>query len=335
MKRSVRTFAAVLAVLLLLPGAAVVAKSKELNFALSGNPDSLDPQKTAGTLTFQTVKSIYDTLVEVDQTEKLVPALAESWSVSPDGLVWTFKLRPGVVFHNGQKLTSKDVKATFDRIKAKETAAPKAGEFAAISTIGVPNATTVVFTLSKPYAPFLGLLASGWAAILPSSLIEKGHDFAKKPVGTGPFVMKEWVRDSRIVLEKNKSYWIKGCPRVDRVVMNIIPERAVQVQGLMSGAVDAVEFVADFATSAKGYSVEAEIGHVTIVVDRGSGELVGAAMACPDASAAIHECVLAIRARVPIEVLADTIHAFPSTSRILNGLFDEAKNRLAAERPTA
>ena len=87
---------------------------------------------------------------------------------------------------------------------------------------------------------------------------------------------------------------------------------------------DAVEYVADFPKSPKGYSVEADLGHVTIVVDRVSRTLVGAAMACPDASAAIHECVLAIRARVELDVLADTIHAFPSTSRILNGLFAEA-----------
>ena len=88
--------------------------------------------------------------------------------------------------------------------------------------------------------------------------------------------------------------------------------------------IDAFECVAPFPTTAKGYSVEAETGHVTIVVDRGTRQLVGAAMACPDASAAIHECVLAIKARVPIDVLADTIHAFPSTSRIFNGLFAEA-----------
>jgi pyruvate/2-oxoglutarate dehydrogenase complex dihydrolipoamide dehydrogenase (E3) component len=91
-----------------------------------------------------------------------------------------------------------------------------------------------------------------------------------------------------------------------------------------------VEFVADFATSARGYGVQAKRGHVTIVVDRGSRTLVGAAMACPDASAAIHECVLAIKARTTIDVLADTIHAFPSTSRILNGLFADARRSLSA-----
>ena len=96
--------------------------------------------------------------------------------------------------------------------------------------------------------------------------------------------------------------------------------------------IDAFELVADYATSSKGYGIEAKVGHVTIVVDRASRELVGAAMACPDASAAIHECVLAIKARVPVDVLAETIHAFPSTSRILNGLFADARRELQKAR---
>jgi pyruvate/2-oxoglutarate dehydrogenase complex dihydrolipoamide dehydrogenase (E3) component len=92
--------------------------------------------------------------------------------------------------------------------------------------------------------------------------------------------------------------------------------------------IDAFEQVADFATSSRGYAVQAKLGHVTIVIDRTTRELVGAAMACPDATAAIHECVLAIRARVKVDVLAETIHAFPSTSRILNGLFADARREL-------
>jgi dihydrolipoamide dehydrogenase len=109
------------------------------------------------------------------------------------------------------------------------------------------------------------------------------------------------------------------------------PEAAfvgVSVEQAQADGIDAVEFFADFATSARGYGVQARRGHVTIVVDRGARTLIGAAMACPDASAAIHECVLAIKARTPIEVLADTIHAFPSTSRILNGLFADARRAL-------
>ena len=101
---------------------------------------------------------------------------------------------------------------------------------------------------------------------------------------------------------------------------------------------DAFELTVDYTKTAKGYSVEADTGHVTIVVDRATRELVGAAMACPDASAAIHEAVLAIKAHVPMDVLADTIHAFPSTSRIFNGLFHDAAQQLheeaAAARPS-
>ncbi|HET7473097.1 MAG TPA: NAD(P)/FAD-dependent oxidoreductase [Candidatus Limnocylindrales bacterium] len=92
--------------------------------------------------------------------------------------------------------------------------------------------------------------------------------------------------------------------------------------------VDAVEFVADFKTSSRGYALEETIGHVTLTFDRATTELIGAAIAAPDASAAIHECVVAIQAHVPVTVLAETIHAFPSTSRILNGLFADAAKAL-------
>jgi pyruvate/2-oxoglutarate dehydrogenase complex dihydrolipoamide dehydrogenase (E3) component len=100
-------------------------------------------------------------------------------------------------------------------------------------------------------------------------------------------------------------------------------------QALAAG-IDAFECWVPYPLTARGYAVEALTGHATIVVNRGTRELAGAAMACPDASAAIHECVLAIRARIPIDVLAETIHAFPSTSRLLNGLFAEALSTLGA-----
>ena len=114
------------------------------------------------------------------------------------------------------------------------------------------------------------------------------------------------------------------------------PEAAfvgVTVEAAREGGLDAFELVADFSVSSRGYGIEATLGHVTIVVDRASRQLVGAAVACPDASAAIHECVLAIQARVPVEVLAATIHAFPSTARIFNGLFADALREL--DRPGA
>ena len=213
-------------------------EARVLEFALQGNPDTLDPHKTSGTLTFQTLKSIYDTLVEPDPSGKLVPALAEKWEISSDGLTWTFTLRKGVKFHNGDILSSADVKATFERVMKEETASPKVKDYKAIAAIEAPNDSTVVFKLSQPNSPLLATLASGWSAILPKSLIDAGQDFANQPVGTGPFRFVEWVRDSRVVLEKNPEYWMKGLPKLDGVHINIIIEQTVAVQGLLSGQLD-------------------------------------------------------------------------------------------------
>jgi pyruvate/2-oxoglutarate dehydrogenase complex dihydrolipoamide dehydrogenase (E3) component len=114
------------------------------------------------------------------------------------------------------------------------------------------------------------------------------------------------------------------------------PEAAfvgVSLDDAREAGLDAFEQVGEFAKSTRGYAIEAKYGHVTIVVDRGTRELVGAAIACPDASAAIHECVLAIKAHVTIDVLAETIHAFPSTPRIFTGLFADALRELDRTRP--
>ena len=146
MKRSICFFVSL--ALTFLPGIAIMtnptpAEAKTLNFALAGNPDTLDPHKTSGTLTFQTLKSLYDTLAEPDMNGKIVPALAERWEISDDALVWTFYLKKDVVFHNGDKLTSKDVKATFERIMDKATGSPKAKEFKSIVGIETPDDFTV------------------------------------------------------------------------------------------------------------------------------------------------------------------------------------------------
>ncbi|MFP4376628.1 MAG: ABC transporter substrate-binding protein [Spirochaetales bacterium] len=216
---------------------------QELDFGLSGNPDTLDPHATSGTLTFQVIRSFYDTLVEPNREGVLVPALAESWDVSTDNMTWTFTLRDGVRFHNGDELSAADVKATFERLMSPEVASPKAAEFAAIEEIRTPDERTVVFELSRPAAPLLASMASGWGAILPASLIASGHEFATAPVGTGPFEFVEWVPDSRIVMEQFEDYWVADAPNLERVTINIIPENSVQVQALMSGELDAIDSV--------------------------------------------------------------------------------------------
>ncbi|TVQ39559.1 MAG: hypothetical protein EA384_05860 [Spirochaetaceae bacterium] len=214
-----------------------------LRFALSGNPDTLDPQATQGTLTFQVLRSVYDTLVEPDHDGRIVPALAESWQVSTDNLSWTFQLRRGVSFHNGDRLTAADVAATFARLLDPGLGSPHAKEFASLREIRTPDEYTVVFELDHPYSPLLSSLATGWSAILPRSLIAAQHDFAAHPVGTGPFRFEQWIRDNRIALLRNPDYWIPAVPIVERVHFNIITEVAVQVQGVLTGDLHIIDMV--------------------------------------------------------------------------------------------
>ncbi|MGQ0568489.1 MAG: ABC transporter substrate-binding protein [Armatimonadota bacterium] len=212
-------------------------------FALSGGPDTLDPQATSATLAFQVNKSLYDTLVEPDDDGRLVPGLAESWTVSSDGLTWTFKLRSGVRFHHGKTLDAGDVKATLERILDPATRSPKRSDFGAIRSVDVVDLLTVRVTLSERFAPFLASLGQGWGAVLPADLIARKQDFATKPVGTGPFTVAEWQRDSFIRLTRFDSYFIRGEPKLREVLIRFVPEAAVKVAGLLSGEFDAVDVV--------------------------------------------------------------------------------------------
>jgi peptide/nickel transport system substrate-binding protein len=169
LKRLIPVCAAAVLFFCALPAfAAGKTEDRPLRYSLAGNPDTLDPQKTSGTLTFQVTTSISDTLVEPDEKGRIVPALAESWTLSGDGRLWTFRLRRGVSFHDASPLTSKDVKASFLRIKNPATASPKAIEFACVREIRTPDEFTVEFVLDEPASPLLASLASGWSAILPA-----------------------------------------------------------------------------------------------------------------------------------------------------------------------
>ena len=214
-----------------------------LSFALSGGPDTLDPQRTAATLAFQVMKSLYDTLVEPDDHGVLVPGLSQSWTMSPDGKQWVFKLRPGVRFHTGKTLDAQDVVATFTRILDPKTASPKRADYAAVDRVEAVDPLTVRFVLKQAFAPFLAALGQGWGAILPQDMIASGNDFSSRPIGTGPFRLEEWTRDSFLRLGKFDGYFVRGQPELDGVTFRFVSEGPVKTAGLRTGEFDVVDAV--------------------------------------------------------------------------------------------
>jgi peptide/nickel transport system substrate-binding protein len=221
----------------------VESRGGRLVFALSGGPDTLDPQRTAATLAFQVMKSLYDTLVEPDDHGVLVPGLAESWAMTPDGKQWTFKIKPGVRFHTGKAADAQDVVATFTRILDPKTASPKRPDFAAIDRVEAVDSTAIRFVLKQPFAPFLAALGQGWGAILPRDAIASGHDFGKSPIGTGPFKLEEWSRDSFLRLGRFDGYFVKGAPVLDGVTFRFVSEAPIRTAGLLGGEFDVVDSV--------------------------------------------------------------------------------------------
>lgn len=217
--------------------------AQELTMAAAAQPETLDPQLTAATSSFQTTKSLYDTLVEVDPAGEIVPGLAESWEVAEDGLSITFRLRGGVSFHDGTAFDSADVAATLARLQDEATASPKASEFASIVAVETPDAQTAVLRLSDPSPALLASLASGWGAMLPSEKIAEGYDFGNVPVGTGPFTLAEWVRDSYLRLERFEGYY-RGAVPLRSVTIRFVQDSAVQLQGLLTGDFDIIDTVA-------------------------------------------------------------------------------------------
>ena len=217
------------------------ASAQSLNMAMSAQPDTLDPQATAATSAFQVTKSLYDTLVDVSPKGEIVPSLASSWRIGPDGLRYTFHLVQ-TAFSDGTPFTSADVKASIERIQSASLASPKRTEFAMIASVTTPDPRTAVLNLSKPNPAMLATLASGWGAILPAKAIAAGRNFATHPIGTGPFRLQRWTQGSSLTLIRNPDYF-KGAPKLTNVTIRFVKDAAVQLQGLISGEFDVIDTV--------------------------------------------------------------------------------------------
>ncbi|WML57392.1 ABC transporter substrate-binding protein [Neobacillus sp. PS2-9] len=217
---------------------------------------SLDPITTTEGDTFKVTENIYDTLLDYGDTDTtLKPKLAKSWEVTPDGLTYTFKLQEGVKFHDGTDFNADAVVFNFNRwMNGDEDKFPYYTMFGGyvkdeghvIKEVKALDANTVQFVLKRPMAPFLKNLAMSPFAIASPAAVEKyGDDYRSHPVGTGPFKFVEWKQNDRITLEKNPDYWVKGLPKLNKVIFRVIPENTARLNALVNGEIDIMDGLND------------------------------------------------------------------------------------------
>jgi peptide/nickel transport system substrate-binding protein len=202
----------------------------------SSEPSTLDPALVTDQASIEICIKVFDTLVHFRPgTTEIEPGLAESWDVSDDGLEYTFYLREGVKFHNGRNMTAEDVKYSFERLVANETASPRAGFAEEITEVKVINATTVKLTLEYAFVPFLSKLAYVSFAPIPKEEVERlGDDWSKNPVGTGPWKFVKWDAGSVVVIEAFDDYW-DGRPYMDKYEYYVHEDDETIWQGFLAG----------------------------------------------------------------------------------------------------
>ncbi|OGG45637.1 MAG: peptide ABC transporter substrate-binding protein [Candidatus Handelsmanbacteria bacterium RIFCSPLOWO2_12_FULL_64_10] len=223
-----------------------------------GDSVGLDPALEDDGESFKVCDNLYDTLVQYKQeSTDLEPGLAESWESSPDGLTWTLHLRGGVKFHDGTEFNADAVVFSLRRQYDETHPAHKVeGAFKywkamsmsdIVREVRAQDARTVVIELKQPNAPFLSNLAMNFCAIVsPTAVTKHGRDYFKNPCGTGPFRFKEWIKDDRIVLERNPDHW-RGAPGLDRLVFRCIPDNSVRLLELKKGTIDGMDnLIPDF-----------------------------------------------------------------------------------------
>jgi peptide/nickel transport system substrate-binding protein len=219
---------------------------KTLVVGLVAEPTSMDPGQLTDINSMRVLSSVYDTLVRFKEGSfTLEPGLATSWTISRDGLQYTFKLRQGVKFHDGSPFNADAVKFTYDRLLDPKHPYANTGPFpfagfyyGAIKQVTVVDSNTVRFTLKQPFSPLLNNLTLNTGRIVSPAAVKKwGKDFASHPVGSGPFKFVNWEKNVRIVLDANPDYW-DGRPKLDRLIFRPLPEEQTRVTELLSGGVD-------------------------------------------------------------------------------------------------
>ncbi|GGE07188.1 ABC transporter substrate-binding protein [Marinithermofilum abyssi] len=231
---------------------------KTLIFGRGADSPKLDPAIVTDGESFRVTENIMETLVDYDKTTTNVkPGLAESWEKSKDGKTWTFHLRKGVKFHDGTQFNADAVVWNFERWMNRKDLPKKGDDFIyygsmfggfkgdkghVIDSVKALDEYTVQFRLKKPQGPFLANLGMSPFAIASPKAVEKDPaEFARHPVGTGPFKFESWKKGDSISVVKNENYWQKGLPKLDKIIFKSIPDNSARLTALQSGDIDLMD----------------------------------------------------------------------------------------------
>lgn len=205
-------------------------------------PPGLDPTaNTAAAIDRVVFANIYEGLIKVESDGGFVPGLATSWDVSPDGLTYTFHLRKGVQFHNGESFNAAVAKWNLERAISEKTVNPHPEYFRGIQKIQTPDDHTLVLILKGVDALFIAHMAEGDAVMLPMAGFENAKS---QPVGTGPYKFVKWVRGDRVEMERFDDYWDPKLPYLDKVTFKFIGDASAQLAALRAGDIDVIGYIA-------------------------------------------------------------------------------------------
>ena len=237
-KLTIGLLAVILAVGLSFMSTHVLAKDiKVLRIGIGIDPDTINPIEITTAIPANITELLYDTLFKTNAKGEVIPNMATEWSVSEDGLTWTFKLRHGIKFIDGAPLNAQTLKRHLELVQDPKVRMPLRFVFAQVKSLTIVDEYTVQYNFHAPYAPFLNLMT---AFCIPSQKAVTPYDGSKlnqNPVGAGPYKLAEWMRGERMVLVRNENYWGKK-PTVEKIIYQIIPETATRVAMLRAGQLD-------------------------------------------------------------------------------------------------